>query len=456
MPTPPSPAARRPTTSAPSTGDASMPPARRRKPSPARGRRRGNENGRSPATELELPPRRRHDRRRGHDTLGTMAVDRRKIAVATAGFCTFLTLYSPQALLPALAREFGVGAAEISAIMTASTLAIALTAPFIGAVADVLGRKRVIAAAMLAVVLPITGAAFAPDVQALIASRFLQGLLLPPIFAVTVAYIGDEWPPARVAGVAGIYIAGSSLGGFSGRFVPGLLGDLIGWRGAFLTLAGLSLTGAVTLALLLPREKGFVRSQGIAASTRQMLRHLKDPQLLATYGIGFGVLFNFIVVFTYVSFHLAAAPYHFSSTLLGAIFVTYLAGTVISPMTGWMMARLGRRRFILVVIAAWMGGAVLMLAPPVPAIIAGLTFCAACGMLCQTIATGYVTEIAKEGRSSAVGLYVTSFYVGGSMGAFLPGLAWERGGWPAAIAMVVAMLAAMAVIAALAYRDATA
>ena len=96
-----------------------------------------------------------------------MAVDRRKIAVATAGFCTFLTLYSPQALLPALAREFGVGAAEISAIMTASTLAIALTAPFIGAVADVLGRKRVIAAAMLAVVVPVAGAAFAPDVQAL-------------------------------------------------------------------------------------------------------------------------------------------------------------------------------------------------------------------------------------------------------------------------------------------------
>ncbi len=79
-----------------------------------------------------------------------MAVDRRKTAVATAGFCTFLTLYSPQALLPALARDFGVGAAEISAIMTASTLAIALTAPFTGAVADVLGRKRVIAAAMLA------------------------------------------------------------------------------------------------------------------------------------------------------------------------------------------------------------------------------------------------------------------------------------------------------------------
>jgi hypothetical protein len=38
------------------------------------------------------------------------------------------------------------------------------------------------------------------------------------------------------------------------------------------------------------------------------------------------------------------------------------------------------------------------------------------------------------------------------MGAFLPGLVWERGGWPATITLVVTMLAAMALIAALAYR----
>jgi MFS transporter, YNFM family, putative membrane transport protein len=207
---------------------------------------------------------------------------------------------------------------------------------------------------------------------------------------------------------------------------------------------------------LLPREKRFVRSDGLGASARQMLRHLKDPQLLATYAIGFGTLFNFIAIFTYVSFHLAAPPYLFSSTLLGAIFVTYLVGTVIAPMTGWMMARLGRRRFILAVIAAWALGAALTLAAPIAAIVAGLVLCAACGMLCQTISTGYVAAIAREGRSSAVGLYVTAFYVGGSLGALLPGLAWNSGGWPACVAMVVAMLAAMALIAALAYGRVTA
>jgi YNFM family putative membrane transporter len=372
-----------------------------------------------------------------------MLLDSRTIAVAVAGFCAFLNLYSPQALLPQLAREFAVGAGEISTIMTASALAIALTAPFTGAIADVLGRKRVITAAMLAVAVPMAGVSLAGDVQALIAWRFAQGLLLPPIFAVTVAYIGDEWRRADVTGIAGIYIAGSSLGGFCGRFVPGVLADVIGWRGAFLALAALSLIGALMVAIMLPRERGFVRSAGLVASAAQMLSHLRNPQLLATYAIGFGTLFNFIAVFTFVVFHLAAPPYGFSSTLLGAIFVTYLVGTVIAPMTGWAMAWLGRRRLIVAVIAVWAGGALLTLAPPVAWIILGLTLCAAAGMLCQTIATGYVTAIAREGRSSAVGLYVSAFYVGGGVGAFLPGLAWDAGGWPAC----VAMCAVMAVIA---------
>ena len=385
-----------------------------------------------------------------------MPIDRRKIAVATTGFCAFLNLYSPQALLPELAREFTASPAEMSSVMTASAAAIALTAPFTGALADVIGRKRVITAAMLAVVIPMGLIALATSLESMIVWRFLQGLLLPPIFAVAIAYVGDEWPTAQVPGVAGLYITGASIGGFAGRFVPGVLADLIGWRSGFLTLAIMSLAGAIVVAVLLPRERSFVRSEGLGASVRQMLRHLRNPQLLATYAIGFGVLFNFIAVFTYVNFHLAAPPYSFSPTLLGSIFVTYLAGSATAPLIGWAVVRFGRRPFILGVLGAWACGALLLLAQPISAIIIGLLLCAVCGMLCQAISTGYVAAIAKEGRSSAVGLYVTSFYVGGSMGAFLPGLAWNSGGWPACVAMVVAMLAAMALIAALAYRNATA
>src|SRR5260370_35226312 len=149
-----------------------------------------------------------------------MAIDFRRLAVATGGFATFLHLYAPQALVPELAREFGVGAAQISAMITASTLAIALTAPFTGAVADVLGRKGLITSAMFAVTVPMVMVTISTDVGTIIAWRFIQGLLMPPIFTVLFGYIGDECPPAEVAGVAGLYFSGSTLPSSYAPFTP--------------------------------------------------------------------------------------------------------------------------------------------------------------------------------------------------------------------------------------------
>jgi predicted MFS family arabinose efflux permease len=111
----------------------------------------------------------------------------------------------------------------------------------------------------------------------------------------------------------------------------------------------------------------------------------------------------------------------------------------------------GRRTFVLGVIALWIVGVLLLLAPPVSVIMAGLTLCAVCGMVCQAISTGYVTATAREGRSSAVGLYATSFYVGGSAGAFLGGLAWTFAGWSGCVATILVMQVIIAAIVAVAW-----
>src|SRR3569833_1497157 len=192
--------------------------------------------------------------------------------------------------------------------MTASTLAVALTAPRTGTAADVLGRKRVIVTALFLLTIPTLMCALSYSLSALVFWRFVQGLVLPPVFAVTIAYIGDEWEPHEVTAAAGIYMSGASLGGFSGRLVTGVLADLFGWRIAMMFIAALTLAGWLAVLALLPREKKFVRSEGLAASGRQMLEHLRNDQLLATYAVGFGVLFCFILTFTYINLRLAAPP----------------------------------------------------------------------------------------------------------------------------------------------------
>jgi predicted MFS family arabinose efflux permease len=368
----------------------------------------------------------------------------RQLAVFLVGFCCFINLYSPQPILPLLSAEFGASAAEVSNIVTAGTLSVALMAPFAGAVADVLGRKHVIVTAMLVLTIPTLMAALAPSLGSLIFWRFVQGLVMPPIFAVTIAYIGEEWPHREATTAAGIYSSGSSLGGFSGRLITGILADAIGWRGGFVVLAAMTLIGGLAVMFLLPRETKFVRSEGLLASGKQMLRHFHNKQLVATYAVGFGVLFNFIAIFTFISFRLADPPYSLSASVLGLIFVVYLAGSALSPLAGWVVTRFGRRRFMVANLVVWVAGIALTLAEPLWVILLGLTLCAACGLLTQAISTGYVAITAQVGRSSAVGLYVTSFYLGGSFGGALGGVAWTLGGWPACVAMVCAMLIMMA------------
>ena len=375
-----------------------------------------------------------------------MRLNVRRMAVALAGFAAFLNLYAPQSVLPLFSEQFDASPRDVSLTVTAPALAIAIIAPFTGAVADVLGRKRVISIAMFALVVPTVMVALAPGLSALVFWRFVQGLALPPIFAVVVAYIGEEWPRNEVVRVTGIYTSATSFGGFFGRFIAGGLADAINWRVAFLALAGLTFGLALIVTLTLPMEQHFVRSPGLKVAFAQMLRHLRNRRLVATYAIGFGVLFTFVATFTYVNFLLAAPPFSLSPTFLGLIFVVYLGGSVIAPLAGAGVARFGRRRLVMLAIAVWICGLLLTLAPSLPTIIAGLAISAASGILCQAISTGVVAVSAEQGHSSAVGLYVTCYYVGGSVGGVLPGVIWNAAHWPGCIGMVVAVLFLMALL----------
>jgi predicted MFS family arabinose efflux permease len=354
-----------------------------------------------------------------------------------------MNLYAPQAVLPMLAHDFAVGPAGAGLAVTATTIGVALTAPFSGVVADVLGRKRIITTAMCALVIPTIMVALASDLSTLIVWRFIQGLMLPPIFAVTIAYIGEEWPAAQAVGVTGVYVSASGLGSFFGRFGTAVVADLYSWREAFLVHSAVIVSLAIGVATLLPREQEFVRSGDFAKSIQQMAHHLRNIQLLATYVVGFGMLFAAVAVYTYVGFRLSAPPFDFSATLVGAIFVIYLSGSAVSPWAGQLIGRFGRKQVMVGAIAIWLGGLSLLLVPVLPVIVIGLIACTACGFLCWAISTNFVTAVAQGGLSSAVGLFVTSYYIGGSAGGVLPGLLWNVAGWPGCVVAVALVLTTM-------------
>ena len=187
-----------------------------------------------------------------------------------------------------------------------------------------------------------------------------------------------------------------------------------------------------------------------------MARNLRDPRLLAFYAVGFGVLFNFMAVFTYVSFHLAAPPYLLTPSMLGAIFVTYLAGTATAPLVGRAVGRLGRRAFVLGLIAVWAAGALLLLAPSLAVIIAGPD-------AVRDVRNDVPGRLDQRGDGDRGGRALVRrralrdlVLCGRQRGGLAARPAWQSFGWPAAVAMTLAMLALMALVVALGWRGAEA
>jgi YNFM family putative membrane transporter len=398
------------------------------------------------------------ERRPGTDSLaarpeGARPDRGRRLALFLIGFGAFLNLYATQPLLPLFRDLFHATELQASLTVSASVLAVALTAPLTGLVADLLGRKRVIVVAMLGLALTTAVAATATSLAALIGWRFLQGVFIPGIVAVAMAYISEEAPVDAVGSTMATYVTGGVIGGFSGRFFTGLIAAHWEWRGGFLVLGAATLLSAFVIGWLLPPSTGFVRQRTAAASLQALGKHLRNPQLLATYAVGFNVLFTIVAAFTYVNFYLADQPFRLGPSALSSIFAVYLLGAAVTPAAGWIIDQIGYRRALIAAVGVSGVGVALTLVRVLPVIIAGLALLATGVFASQAAASSQVGRAAGHARSSAAGLYLSLYYLGGAVGSVVPGLVWTHLGWPGCVAVVLAMQGLMVWIAYTRWRE---
>lgn len=356
-------------------------------------------------------------------------------AAMIAGACTFLNVYCTQPLLPSLQRLFGATEAQVSLTVGAVTLAVAIMAPVTGLLAESLGRKKVIVPALFAMVVPTLLAATSTSLNQLIFWRFAQGIFVPGVVAVMMAYIYEEFD-GRAGSVMAAYVTGTVFGGFLGRFTAGWIAAHWDWRWSFVALGIVDLLGAFAVRRWLPPATHFVPSKHVFHSLRDMGAHLRNPRLLAIYGMGFTVLFSLVGVFTYANFYLAGAPFHLGVGELGSIFFVYLLGCFITPLSGKFLDRHGFRKTTLIALIMSLAGLLLTLNHHLSVVIAGLAVFSSGVFVSQSSASFQTGRVAGQSRSSAAGLYVTFYYTGGSLGATAPAWFWTRGGWPACVGLL--------------------
>lgn len=389
------------------------------------------EKSQAAAPSVPLPPQHAQNRR----LLGTPP-DRTMIAVMLAGMCTFFNVYCTQPLLPHLRKIFQASELQVSFTVSATIFAVALMGPLVGALAERKGRKRVIVPSLFLLTFATALCATATSLWTLIAWRFVQGLSVPGIVVVILAYINEEWEGRGVGRAMASYVTGTVIGGFLGRFVAGMVATHWGWRWSFIVLAALNLAGAWLVRAWLPLATRFVRAEHFTHVLDDARRHLRNARLLANFATGGAALFALVGCFTYANFYLAAPPFHLNPAQLGSIFFVYLLGVVVTPFSGKFLDQFGFRPTALLYCSMMICGLLLTLMRSLPAVIAGLAVFSSGVFIAQAAATVQTGAIAGRARSSAAGLYVTIYYLGGAAGATITDWFWQRWKWPGCVALL--------------------
>lgn len=373
-------------------------------------------------------------------------------AVMLAGMCTFFNVYCTQPLLPYLRRIFHASELGVSLTVSATIFAVAIVAPLVGVVAERKGRKKVIVPSLLLLSFPTMLAGTAHSLATLIFWRFAQGLFVPGVIAVILAYINEEWEGRGVGRAMAAYVTGTVIGGFLGRFISGLVATHWSWRMSFVLLGAMNLAGAIMVRQWLPLSTRFQRAEGFAHAFAGAKTHLRNPRLLANFATGGAVLFSLVGAFTYANFYLAAPPFGLNSAQLGSIFFVYLLGVVVTPLSGRFLDRYGFRRAALLFCTMMVGGLALTLLHSLASVIAGLAVFSSGVFIAQSAATVQTGAIAGRARSSAAGLYVTFYYLGGSLGATVTDVVWQRWKWPGCVVLLGSVAAFSLLLAYLSSR----
>ena len=352
-----------------------------------------------------------------------------KLTIGLIGMFAFLQVYSIQAILPVLMAYFSATEVQAGMVVGATILAIAIMSPFLGMLSDAVGRKSFVVGALLFLTLPTALIAQSTTIEWIGLWRFIQGLSVPGITVVIIAYIGEEFEGSSVTELMSFYVSGSVLGGFMGRFLLGHLHEFFGWRQAYYVLAILTLISALWVAKTLPSSKHFAANPNFRSAIQTLGSHLVNRYVVTACLLGACVLFSLVGCFTFINLYLADTPYNLGTGALANIFAVYLIGVIITPLSTILLRRFGSARTIIVAVIISMLGVLLTLATPLWLIVIGLGVMSSGVFVTQSATISYIAVNVKQGRSLASGLYYLFYYAGGTVGAWLCSLAYVYGQW---------------------------
>ncbi len=365
---------------------------------------------------------------------------RATLALFCLGIATFAQLYTVQPLLVPIGSEFGVGAATTSWLMSASTAGIAVAVLPMGHFSGRWGRRRTMLGGLALATIAGIALVLTHSFAMLVVLRTLQGAALSTVLVSAMAWVIAQTHPFAVTRLGGLYIAGTTVGGMTGRLVAGFAAELGDWRTGVITATIVAAAAGGFAHVLLPGGEVYEPGSTGSDAVDQYRRVRVSMYLIG--GLGMAV---FVGIFNVMGYRLHGPPFHVGTAVTSSLFLTYLAGTASSAVAGRIAGRIGMKNAVITGLALSLVGVALTALNSLIVLFVGLLVLCAGFFLAHALASANAARYSPR-PSAASSRYSLSYYAGSSLGGVLLGYAWELAGWNGTVLAAATLLVAAAVV----------
>ena len=164
-------------------------------------------------------------------------MNRPLVAVSFIAFTTSLFVRTVDPVVPQIAGEFGMPAADVALLATAFALPFAVLQPVLGPLADAFGKTKLMMIGTAILIAATVAGAFANNFTWLLVTRIIAGAATGAIFPAGLAFVADSVSADRRQVVLARYVTAALAGNLSGAWVGGVVGDFTNWRGVLIAAA---------------------------------------------------------------------------------------------------------------------------------------------------------------------------------------------------------------------------
>jgi ACDE family multidrug resistance protein len=297
--------------------------------------------------------------------LGVLAPEKRRSLslVYAASLALMMGVNFIQPALPAMTEPFGISDSALSLVMTVFTAPAIVLSPIFGVIADMYGRRLLLAFGLILFGISGTAMAFATSFTWLLVFRAIQGVGFSAVIPLTIVLIGDLLDGDEE-------IAGQGLKVFLDRVGYMILPPLGGLLAAFawywpFTLYIITVPLGIMTFVWMPETKGKITS-GTRAYLGEMLKLTRHPRLLVAFSAGFLRFFLDYGFLTYFPLFLVRT-HGISTATAGLLYVFFSAGAMITSSQAGRLAA-GRDKAQILFIAFLISGIALVAVPFMPGV----------------------------------------------------------------------------------------